>query len=296
MDIDLLIQFEVLAKLADLWRSRIDGCPDAPVLEFQTLAQGDKGIEYVFTLVSGNLDMSAADKDKSFYDYLLVQDESSDDQIPVEALFDDLKVSGLVFPLNKYTRSKWGEQHPTVQAQLQLADLRDINTDGRKTQVVLRTWGGLKVKFEEGYHYRISPRMVDFNITKVLSTLVELDFQCVDPNDMYDIDPGRVPFLQVILDPRSLRTDLDHKQSRNAGQSIQRLFKRLQDLDVDSASPLVLKASQNRAAQQILSNRLSVIWGPPGDCLRRLYDLGRYLYFSQAPARHIHSPYLCYGS
>lgn len=259
------MQFEVLAKLDDLWKTRIDGCPDAAILEYVSTVEGVKGLEHNFKLVFGSLDMPAGDKDRSFYEYILVRDEGEDDQeIPVESLFDDLGVSGFVFPLNKFTKSKWGEQHSRIQREVLITDLRDISTDGKVTRVVAQTWGGLtpgSVKLVAGTHYRISNRLIDFNISKVLSTLIELDFQSMVS------DASQIPFLQLILDPKSFGRDKIAAESQaqtKRGNNIQRLFQELKGLDVDSAGGLVLKKSQNYAAQRILSNRLSVVWGPPG--------------------------------
>lgn len=132
MNIKLSFKFEVLARLSELWKSRIDGCPEAPILQYHGTQQGQKRVEHVFYLLSGNLDMAASDKDRTFFDYLLVEDRDCDDfeseaHIPVEALFDDLGVSGLVFPLNRYTKSRWQSQHPIVRKELLLADIRDIS-------------------------------------------------------------------------------------------------------------------------------------------------------------------------
>lgn len=235
--------------------------------------------------------MAGGDKERSFFDYLLVYDQpdetaNQENQIPVEALFDDLGVSGLVFPLTRYTRPKWSEQHPTVQRKLMLADLNDLSVDGRGINVTLRTWGGSDLKLTPGHHYRISPRLVDFNITKILSTLVEMDFQL-----MYE----DVPFLQLLVNPRSLanqeqsREEGKHIQQR--GKKIQSLFKTLSELGVEPARSLVLKQSQDKAAQRILSSRLSgmsssscpyliklirspVIWGPPGLYPAQILTLG----------------------
>jgi len=158
--------------------------------------------------------MPAADKDRAFYGHLLVQDEDSEDNadgesndgIPVEALFDDLGVSGLVFPLNKKTQAKWDAQHSVVQRKLFVADLRDIVIEDQKSTVTLRTWGGWGVKLIKGRQYRLSPRLVDFNMTKILSTLLELDLRFEGPNGE-DQDNGQshdsVPFLQLISNPRS---------------------------------------------------------------------------------------------
>ncbi|KAJ7594888.1 hypothetical protein C8J56DRAFT_927866 [Mycena floridula] len=255
-------QFEVLAKLTELWKARIDGCPNAPVLQYESSTQSVAGSEHSFILVSGTLDAPPGDKDRSFYDYLLVQD-GDDDQIPVESLFDDLLVSSLVFPLNKYTKARWTDQHSRVQSELFIADIRDIQSDAQPARitVILRTWGGWGAKFTPGNFYRISPRLVDFNVTKVLSTLVELDFRCTD------IDSSHIPFVQLIVDPSTFGRDkeiMESKAQKKRGGGIQSLFRELSNLNVESAGALVLKASQNRASQRILSNRLSVVWGPPG--------------------------------
>ncbi|PPQ79589.1 hypothetical protein CVT26_015431, partial [Gymnopilus dilepis] len=123
-------QFEVLAKLTELWQSRIDGCPDAPVLQYHDIVQGPHGLEYVFRLISGVVDVPASDRDYPFFDKLLVPElQGSDfdgDAIPVEALFDDLGVSGLVFPLSRYTKAHWTKQDTRVQEGLSVADVRNV--------------------------------------------------------------------------------------------------------------------------------------------------------------------------
>ncbi|KAJ6631559.1 hypothetical protein B0H10DRAFT_2159817 [Mycena sp. CBHHK59/15] len=260
-------QFEVLAKLSELWKSRIQGCPDAPVLEYTETVQGAKGVEHTFHLISGTLDMPAGEKDKAFYDYIMTEDESNQDEaidIPVEALYDDLSVSGLLFPLNRYTKAKWAAQLPAVQRKLWVADLRDIVVDGQKTKVTIQTWGGWDIKLKAKHHYRLSPRLVDFNLTKILSTLLELDMRAASPDHSAD-----VPFLQLILNPRSFGDNPDFieagKEFVKVENNIQSMFRTLRDLDNlgNAAGALVLKPSQHRAVQRILSSRLSVLWGPP---------------------------------
>ncbi|KAJ7169129.1 hypothetical protein C8R43DRAFT_876262 [Mycena crocata] len=260
-------QFEVLAKLTELWKARIEGCPDAPVLEYKETVQGITGVVHAFHLVSGSLDISSGgDKDRAFYDYIMTEDESTGpDDIPVEALYDDLTVSGLMFPLNRYTKPKWTTQNPVVQRKLVIADLRDIAVDGQRTKVTLQTWGGLDVRLVAGRHYRLSPRLVDFNITKVLSTLLELDMRAISSNENRE----GVPFLQLILNPRSFGDDAEFvergKEFVKVESTIQSMFRTLRGLDnlESTAGALVLKPSQHRAVQRILSNRLSVLWGPP---------------------------------
>ncbi|KAJ3833831.1 hypothetical protein F5878DRAFT_387710 [Lentinula raphanica] len=260
-------QFEVLAKLSELWRSRIDGCPEAPILQYHSTQQGQKRLEHTFYLLSGNLDLAASDKDRTFFDYLLVEDRDCDDpsqsdaHIPVEALFDDLAVSGLVFPLNRNTKSRWQLQNPIVRKDLLLADIRDISIDGSRTKVTLQTWGEATFNFCKECTYRISPRLVDFNVSKILSALFELDLK-------HELECISVPYIRIIRNPKLFNQEnvgsTARKVLEKAGNEMQSLFRMLEGLDVAAAKPLVLKASQNRAAKHILSNRLSVIWGPPG--------------------------------
>ncbi|KAF5357356.1 hypothetical protein D9758_005886 [Tetrapyrgos nigripes] len=277
-------QFEVLSRLSELWKARIDGCPDAPILEYHsTQRTPNAGTEHTFYLKSGSLEMvPTSDKDRTMFLYILVQDDDSDDSdgngngshLPVEALFDDLAISGLVFPLNQYTQKRWEAQHAIVQKELLLADVKDIAIDGSRTKVVLQTWGSAiggetGLRLEAGQHYRLSPRLVDFNVNKVLSTLFELDLQA----ESRPSSAGPIPFLQLMLDPKSFKENSSDEDGdfekiqevyRQTGADMQRLFRELRGLDVEAAGALVLKASQNRAAQRILANRLTVIWGPPG--------------------------------
>jgi len=244
------------------------------VLEYEIIqvAGTATSIGHCFRLVSGALDMPS-DKDRAFFDYLLAED--CDDMnagnnlnqfsVPVEALFDDLGVSGLMFPLNKYTKSKWNEQHPIVQDKLLVADLRDIDIQGHKTVVTLQTWGSFNLKLVQGRRYRLSPRLVDFNLAKILSTLLELDLRL--DGDITAVP--KLPFLQLITKPRSLAFDGEgtsnmSKTALETETSIQSLFRELHNLGSDAAGALILKSSQRRAARRILSQRLTVIWGPPG--------------------------------
>ena len=215
------------------------------------------------------------DKDRAFFDYLLVEDfddevsgaGSDQSSLPVEVLFDDLGVAGMVFPLNRWTKGKWDEQHPQVRESLLVADLRDMNIEGHETIVALQTWGGYGLKLVAGHKYRLSPRLIDFNLTKILSTLLELDLRITG-----DLGPSSVPFLQLITNPRSLDFDYSSAQSKesmNADNTIQSSFRQLHSLGSEAAGALILKSSQQKAAKRILSHRLTVIWGPPGS-----YTLG----------------------
>ncbi|KAF8806577.1 hypothetical protein BYT27DRAFT_7101537 [Phlegmacium glaucopus] len=272
-------QFEVLARLTDLWRSRIDGCPEAPVLEYRRARPGEGGTDHEFRLLSGAVEVPPTDRDMALYDKLLVPDTTQSstlegyyDNIPAEALFDDLGVSGLVFPsFDRFTKPNWLRQSPRVQREVLLADVRNILTDksSHETLIVLRTWGTSDIQFEEGAIYRLSSRLVDFNTTKILSALFDLDLRWGSQTEdlYYDEEQTvhhNVPFLQLILDPNSFESIHMAKEYLKTENGIQKLFHDLKDLNNEIAGSLILKASQHRATQRILSNRLSVIWGPPG--------------------------------
>ncbi|KAJ7686577.1 hypothetical protein B0H17DRAFT_1204242 [Mycena rosella] len=235
-------QFEVLAKLSELWKARIEGCPDAPVLEYKKTVPGAKGAEHTFYLISGALDIPARDKGRAFYDYIMTEDESSADEI-------------------RYSKPKWDTQNPVVQRKLLVADLRDIAVDGERTKVTLQTWGGWNVRLAAGRHYRLSPRLVDFNINKVLPTLLELDMRMITGSE----ERVDVPFLQLIIDPRSFGDDPEFaergKEFVKVENTIQSMFRTLRGLDnlESTAGALVLKSSQHRAIKTV-----SVLWGPPG--------------------------------
>jgi hypothetical protein len=241
-------------------------------------APGAKGQQHVFRLLSGTVDVPPADRDYAFFDKLLVRDivdlandEDDCDRLSAEALFDDLAVSGLLFPLNRWTKPSWEKQHPRVQKEVMLGDVRTVYTDQERlhTMVSLRTWGSGNIPLQVGSTYRLSPRLVDFNTTKILSALFEIDLAWGSLDEEFVDGPHPedhhgVPFLQLIMDPNSLGKLAVAKDFVKTEVEMQRLFRDLKGLGNDIAGSLVLKPSQHRAAQRILSNRLSVVWGPPG--------------------------------
>ncbi|KAL0060392.1 hypothetical protein AAF712_012843 [Marasmius tenuissimus] len=258
-------QFEVLAKLSELWNSRVDGCPDAPVVEYRSTRNTGDGAEYVFHLKSGSLDaFSTFEKDKHFFRYIMVPDDTEEvNELPPEILFDDLGLAGLVLSSSNVYR--WKEQHPLVQKNLVVADIYDMSLEEGHTQLLVRVWptAGNMLTFVEHCHYRLSPRFVDFNTTKVLSTLFELDLRSETSGCV-------APFLQVVKDPRTFQSsttsdpDVVHL-TRKMAEAIEMTLERLRDeVDAEHAGPLCLKPSQRRATMHILEQRLSVIWGPPG--------------------------------
>lgn len=267
----------MLAKLTELWQTRIDACPEAPTLEYCGIVQGKDGELKSFRILSGTVDVLSADKDRAFYDKLLVidapnslSDEDCEDKLPVEALFDDLGVSGLVFPLNRFTKANWIRQDPRIRQEVWVADIRNVHTERRNSMVSLRTWGTCEASLIPGTIYRLSPRLVDFNTTKILSALFELDLKWEFAMDELSTQEkeyyphGFIPFMQLVLDPTSFGQIPAADQYVKTEKDIQSLFRSLRDLGNEKAGSLVLKASQHRATQRIMGNKLSVIWGPPG--------------------------------
>ncbi|PPQ97622.1 hypothetical protein CVT26_002553 [Gymnopilus dilepis] len=262
-------QFEVLAKLAELWQPRIDGCPDAPVLQYDGANHDPHGTELVFRLLSGTVDSPAPE---TFFDKLLVRSpprlSCDDEDIPVEALFDDLSVSGLVFPLNIHTELNWSNQEKRVQRDISVADVRNIfpSRDKKHTMVALRVWNAGQPEFRKGETYRLCPRLVDFNTSKVLANLLEIDilWDCEQKVSHRDELHQNLPFLQLIMDSNSLGQLPMAKEYLKRGNELQNLFGELRGGGNVPAEFLVLKPSQHKAAQRILSYRLSTIWGPPG--------------------------------
>jgi hypothetical protein len=281
----------VLLKLQELWDSRIEGCPDAPLLVYRSTRTDTSGGSrdnskvtvylHYFDLLAGNLDAAPErDRDRAYFDYILVKEDDKNDHsdqprgechLPLEALFDDLSVCGLVFPLNRYIRSKWedGQATEVKDGSLWVADIRDVKITDGKTQVVMRTWsgGGAAKTLSVGATYRLSPRLVDFNTTKMLSTLVELDLQ-MTPVATSLSDKSLPLFAELISKPKSFSghgsavspTEAFRiKVVLDAETSMHRLYTELRELGNENAGALVLKASQRRAARRILSERLTVM-------------------------------------
>ena len=95
----------------------LEGCPDLPVLEFQG-SQNLNGSPVATFLIKSEVSEFFQDKDCSFYDYILTKDLSSiygdHKSIPIEALFNDLELFDVVFPLNSLTKPKWSSQPELV--------------------------------------------------------------------------------------------------------------------------------------------------------------------------------------
>ncbi|KAG8771648.1 hypothetical protein FRC16_005878, partial [Serendipita sp. 398] len=267
-------QFDVLLRLDALWQDRLDGCPNAPVLRY--LGAEKKGSTWyqIFDIISGTLEPRV--EDRAFYDWILVpeMDPPRQNAIPPEVYFDDLSVCGLVFPLNRYTKDRWDDQHSIVKDAVTIANITDVRMSGDnnledksanhgrpRSQAVLQTFFTGK-QLQKGVLYRISPRLVDFNFARVLLNLVAMDFQY-----SFSGESGEsVPFHDLIENPPEFASSDSYCGER--GKRIEKeVLKGLRDLaklEVPHAKELILESSQQKAAEKLMVNRLTVIWGPPG--------------------------------
>jgi hypothetical protein len=235
----------------------------------------------VFDVVAGTVEPPV--EDRAFYDWLLVADsEESSDQmnVPPEIYFDDLSCSyilsrelitnlslvcGVFFPLTRYTKHKWEEQTLIVRNEVFIANIVDmrlgISDSGSKkprSQGIIQTYYTGK-SLQKGSLYRISPRLVDFNLNRVLQNLITMDFE--------DTVSGEdVPFIELITNLHAFASspsfcgDLEERREKEIVRGLNELGR----LENKHAQALVLKHSQHRAAKRMMQKRLSVVWGPPG--------------------------------
>ncbi|CCA67835.1 hypothetical protein PIIN_01659 [Serendipita indica DSM 11827] len=269
-----MTQFEVVLRLQELWQERLDGCPNAPILRYVRAEKRGTLWLQIFDVVSGVLE--APVEERPFYDWLLVPDDAGDG-VPPEVHFDDLSLCSVVVRPNKFVRSRWDEQQPVVKQSITISNIVDVRMektpteDGRShklcSQAVLETYytGNHLTK---GALYRISPRLVNFNFEKILLNLITMDFQ-------HTVANNPVPFIDLIDNPEAFAQsptfcgELEERKEKEIVRGLNELAK----LGVEHASSLILKASQHRAAKRMMMKRLSVVWGPPGECTGKTYTL-----------------------
>jgi hypothetical protein len=105
----------------------------------------------------------------------------------------------VIWPRLSYTRARWSSQHPAAQENPMVVDLQDILSEKEETRVLILAWS-MGVKLTPSRRYRFSHRLVDFGMTKVLSTILELDLRC-DTGPYGGFDGQDIPFLSLISDP-----------------------------------------------------------------------------------------------
>jgi hypothetical protein len=183
-------------------------------------------------------------------------------------------VCALFFPLTQYTKHKWDEQLAIVKDNICICNVADIRMASESTnrkphsqavvQLDYTTKKFIKTEFKKDSIYRISPRLVDFNFSRVLLNLVTMDFQ-------HSLTDDPVPFMDLIENPIAFAGSLSFcgDRERRIEKQIMSGLNDLSKIELKNASALMLKASQHQASLQMMMKRLSVIWGPPGGALSR---------------------------
>ena len=180
--------------------------------------------------------------------------------VPVELLFYDLPLCNMVFPLTRYTASRFDAQPELVRNSLHIAGLHDQYINSSTQVVVSRAWSRQGLLLQKGATYRLSPRLVDYNSAKILRNLVDIDIE----SDSISTDE-KPTLLQLLEDVNRFSEAKSQTVPLLAAERrIQSLFQELASLGSADAAALLFKPSQRKAMRRILSARLSVIFGPPG--------------------------------
>jgi len=250
-------QFEAFSRLHELWTHRRDGNPGALLVTFVKSRKLNEGNVFLFATSHAVVDV-AAEREFGFYDWLLVEDsEGSVDEAPKEILFDDLLFSGVPFGLpNKGLWETWKSQLPITQGKISVANISHVESSRDGRHLVIQVYPRPLNPFRAGQTYRLTPRLVDFNSSKIMRALLALDMEATPP-----------PFLSFLHDPatfaRSFATFGDESDLA-AETKLHTSMRSLRDLDVVAAGSLMLKDSQRKATRRLIGSPLSVIHGPPG--------------------------------
>ena len=118
------------------------------------------------------------------------------------------------------------------------------------SQATIQTFGTYGNLLKARSLYRISPRLVDFNLARTLLNLVTLDFM--------EETTIEVPFVSLVTDPQvfAISPTFGGKKALDAEATINQRFNELTNLGVSHAASLTLKSSQRRAARRVIGSRL----------------------------------------
>src|SRR5579859_656864 len=235
----------LLLSLRDLWRDRIDSSRPTPVLELSSFADGSWNVH--FKVIEGGKDLDAGG-DIKLFDRMLCRIDTADEP-PPEVLFEDLLYFNSVFPLAK---AKWDSQPDTILRNIALA--HPVSLD--QSMATLQLYRSSKFKLTPGDKFRLVPRLVDFNISKILRNILEVDVSARS---------GPKPFLLRLLEnPSEVGRTIIGEDTEREERRLNVLYRQLRDLGNTDANQLVFQPSQRRAMRSILKRQVTVVWGPPG--------------------------------
>lgn len=172
------------------------------------------------------LDVAVYERSKNFA-YLLVPDGDAGEE--AQLAFNDLR---------------YRENPRPGRSGVNFAKVKDEIVDrsvGQIRGLVLDVnYGQNSPHFTEGDYAVLHPRFTDFTVPRYIDRLLDLDEK---PED---------PFIEILRDPQGFAVPITEpaKVSTTA-----------EDLALSHGG---LTGSQTRALQQMLTNRLTLVWGPPG--------------------------------
>ncbi|CAG8650801.1 7680_t:CDS:10, partial [Acaulospora colombiana] len=166
---------------------------------------------------------------KSLKEYILVDDNREASGVLEAIRFPDMKYRKEFFkyPLTVLCVQEFVDDNSCRRfVDVKGKFMKKVNADGKST-------------------YRLYKRYVDFNLDKVLETLVEID----------DREDGRSVFLDVLRDPNAWGSTLPSKMLST--KEIKKMTMALRD-------SFGMSIPQQNISTNLLNRRLQIVWGPPG--------------------------------
>lgn len=212
-------------------------------------------IEARFTVIEGESDL-APSNGLDLYDQLVCRVRYDGERL--ETNFDDLQF------FDKYVKGRpfarqWHTQHEGILQNIGIATITKV-TPGYKGMPSMGTFTMIDLsqyRPQKGEIIRVLPRLVDFNLPKVMKNLVRID--------QHATREGRSYFLNLLQDSEGIgaRQMPDGSQLEAQALRLITVYNERNRIS-DDVRPLIFKRSQRAAMLSILRQHLTIIWGPPG--------------------------------
>ena len=210
-----------------------------------------------FTVIEGEDELTAFSKDK-FYDQLVCRAFGDNKESPSETNFDDLQFFDK-YALSQIFSKTWRNQHQAIRQNVAVANIIDMKPGEKGAQSVatLEIVEFPPLQLRHGEILRILPRLVDFNLPKILENLIHIDKEATNKGEIY--------FLSLLQSPKQVGTRQIpmHNLLLSKEQKLTRIYNERRRIS-DDVIPLIFKKSQRKAMDSILRQHMTIIWGPPG--------------------------------
>ncbi|MCP4349085.1 MAG: AAA family ATPase [Desulfobacterales bacterium] len=178
--------------------------------------------------VESEIDSASLDKANGFPNYILVPAGEEGEQAQMA--------------YNDYAHRK--SVYPPKNSEVRLAGIKNLDSDektGLATRLYLEVkYGKYQKCFSTGDKAVLHPRLTDFNSDRIISRIREID------------DLGTSDFFTLIKNPGKFASKIRvKKESKNSALKAAKKY-------------AGFTKSQNKAFRQFLTNRLTLVWGPPG--------------------------------